>query len=80
MLSSLRNRLIHTTEKINFGYSIKNIEKPQNRTYSFIVIIILHLSFILDKVAIQGMRSKALCINEKQTNGVKTENLHLQRF
>ena len=65
-LSTLANRFIYTMEKINFGYSMKNMEIPQNKTY---------LLQLIEKIemVIKRMRWKVLCNVKKETNGIKTE-------
>ena len=65
-LSTLANRFIYTMEKINFGYSMKNIGIPQNKTY---------LLQLIEKIemVIKRMRWKVLCNGKKETNSIKTE-------
>ena len=65
-LSTLANRFIYTMEKINFGYSMKNIGIPQNKTY---------LLQLIEKIemVIKRMRWKVLCCGKKEKSGVKTE-------
>ena len=65
-LSTLGNRFIYTMEKINFGYSMKNIETPQNKTYLLQLIEKIEMVF-------KRMRWKVLCNGEKETNSIKTE-------
>ena len=66
MLSTLENRFIYTMEKINLGYSMKNIGIPQNETY---------LLQLIEKIemVIKRMRWEVLCNSKKETNGIKTE-------
>ena len=65
-VSTLANRFIYTMEKISFGYSMKNIEIPHNKTY---------LLQLIEKIemVIKRMRWKVLCIGKKETNDIKTE-------
>ena len=53
-------------EKINFGYSMKKTEIPQNKTY---------LLQLIEKIEtiIKRMRWKVLCNGKNKTNGIKTE-------
>ena len=53
-------------EKINFGYSMKNIGIPQNKTY---------LLQLIEKIemVIKRMRWKVSRNGKKETNGIKTE-------
>ena len=37
-LTTLRNRFFYTMKKTNFGYSIKSIRIPQNKTYLLLLI------------------------------------------
>ena len=62
----LGDRLIYTMEKINFGYSMKNIGIPQNKTY---------LLQLIEKIemVIKRKRWKVLCNGKKETNVIKTE-------
>ena len=65
-LSTLGNRFIYTMEKINFGYSMKNIRIPQSKTY---------LLQLIEKIemVIKRMRCKVLGNDKKETNGIKAE-------
>ena len=65
-LSTLANRFIYAMEKINFGYSMKNIGIPQNKTY------LLQLTEKTEMV-IKRMRWRVLCNGRKEINGIKTE-------
>ena len=65
-LSTLANRFIYTMEKINFGYSMKNIGIPQNKTY------LLQLIKKIEMV-IKRMRWKVLCNGKKEADGIKTD-------
>ena len=53
-------------EKINFGYSMKNIGIPQNKMY---------LLQLIEKIemVIKRMRWKVSCNGKKETNSIKTE-------
>ena len=51
-------------EKINFGYSMKNILIPHNKSY-------LLQSIEAIEMVIKQMRKKALCNGKKETKGVK---------
>ena len=57
-LSTLGNRFIYTMEKVDFGYSMKSIGIPQNKTYLLQI-----------EMTIKRMRWKVLCIivKRKQT-------------
>ena len=65
-LSTLGKRFIYTMEKIDFGYSMKNIGIPQNKIY------LLHLIEKIEMV-IKTMRCRVLCNDKKETNGIKTQ-------
>ena len=53
-------------EKINFGYSMKNIGIPQKKTY---------LLQLIEKIemVIKRMRWKVSCNGKKEANSIKTE-------
>ena len=54
------------TVHFNFGYSVKNIGIPQNKT---------HLLQLIEKIemVIKTMRCRVLCNGKKETNGIKAE-------
>ena len=51
-------------EKINFGYSMKNIEMPRNKIYLLQLIEKI-------KMVIKRMRWKVLCNGKKEANDTK---------
>ena len=53
-------------DKINFGYSMKNIGIPHNKTYLLQLIEEI-------KMVIKRMIWKVLCNGKKETNSIKTE-------
>ena len=72
-LTTLGNQFIYLIEKINFGYSLKNIGVPQNKTY---------LLQLIEKIEmiIKRMRWIVLCNSKKETNNIKNRMIRTQIF